>query len=101
MAQEWAKKFYKSKRWQIARDYALRRDNFMCQSPGCYKPAEEVHHIIHLTQQNIDDPEIATNPDNLVSLCRDCHFKEHKKERKDSGILPQVVFIDGRPVVKN
>lgn len=77
----------------------MRRDNYLCQAEGCYNPAQEVHHIQPLTPDNIDDPEIATNPDNLIALCRDCHFKEHKKKEKEDGVLPQVTFINGRPVV--
>lgn len=99
MAQAWAEKFYHSKRWKDAREYTLMRDNYMCQAEGCFHPAEEVHHIIHLTPENIDDPDISTNPDNLVSLCRACHFKQHKKI-ENADILPEIIFIDGRPIIK-
>lgn len=54
------------------------RDNYLCVL--CGKPAEEVHHIIHLSPKNIDDIEVTINPDNLQSLCKDCHFKQHKGE---------------------
>lgn len=48
-----------------------------CLAEGRYTPAEEVHHIIELTPENINSPSIALNPDNLVSLCRECHRARH------------------------
>lgn len=77
MARDFAKSFYNSKEWANTRDYVLRRDKFLCR---CGRPATEVHHIIHLSPQNIGDVSITMNPDNLISLCRDCHFEEHKGE---------------------
>jgi len=77
MARDFAKSFYNSKEWEQTRDYIMRRDKYLCR---CGKPATEVHHIIHLSPQNIGDVSITMNPDNLVSLCRDCHFEAHKGE---------------------
>ena len=77
MARDFAKSFYKSKEWQQTRDYILKRDRYLCR---CGKPATEVHHIKHLSPQNINDVTVTMNPANLVSLCRDCHFEEHKGE---------------------
>lgn len=45
-----------------------------------------VHHKIHLTRDNISDPQISLNPDNLESLCDDCHKLEHDSERKDGNV---------------
>jgi 5-methylcytosine-specific restriction endonuclease McrA len=71
-------KFYKSKEWENVRKYCLMRDNYLCQH--CGRPASDVHHIKHLTEDNIWDPSIALNPDNLVSLCWKCHRDEHKAD---------------------
>lgn len=79
MAREFAKQFYHSKEWQKCRSYILKRDNYLCTK--CGNPAEEVHHSKHLTPQNIMDPAITLNPDNLISLCKDCHFAEHKADK--------------------
>lgn len=79
MAREFAKAFYKSKEWQMTREYVLRRDNYLCVK--CGRPAEEVHHIKHLSPSNIYDPAVTMNPDNLASLCKDCHFAEHKADK--------------------
>ena len=58
----------------------MARDTWLCQDclrKGKYTPAEEVHHILELTPDNINDPEVTLNPDNLVALCRECHKQRH------------------------
>lgn len=79
MAKDFAKKFYDSKLWGDIREGVLQRDHYTCQR--CGKPAQEVHHIIHLSEDNINDPNITINGKNLESLCHDCHSKEHVKDR--------------------
>ncbi len=78
MARAFAKAFYRSKEWSQVRQYVLIRDKYLCRN--CGAPAEEVHHIKHLTPDNIWDASVSLNPDNLVSLCRDCHFAVHKRD---------------------
>ena len=78
MARNFSKSFYNSKEWQAVRSAALMRDRYLCQH--CGKPAAEVHHIIHLTPDNVNDPAVTMNLSNLVSLCKDCHFEEHRGE---------------------
>jgi 5-methylcytosine-specific restriction endonuclease McrA len=36
-----------------------------------------VHHIRHLTPENIGDPKVSLAYDNLMRLCRDCHAFMH------------------------
>ena len=79
MARPFAKPFYDSKEWEKVRNFVMLRDKYMCQV--CGRPAQEVHHIIHLSPENIYDPKITLNPENLVSLCRDCHFETHAKDK--------------------
>lgn len=84
MAQQFAKRFYKSKRWQRVRDYVYSRDNGLCQDclkAGRITPGLEVHHLITLTASNIDDADIALNPDKLITLCYECHKKRHWHDR--------------------
>ena len=88
MARDFAKSFYDSAAWKKTRAYILMRDHYKCTR--CSNPAEEVHHIIRLSPENMTDANITLNPKNLVSLCKDCHFKEHEAEkvhgtRKASG----------------
>ena len=77
---DFAKEFYQSKAWRKVRDYVFKRDLKLCVR--CGKPGEIVHHKIYLTPENINDPEISLNADNLETLCRDCHAAEHE------GTLP-------------
>ena len=79
MARDFAKAFYKSKEWKAVRGYVLMRDKYLCTK--CGAAAEEVHHIKHLTPQNIIDVSISLNPENLTCLCKSCHFEIHKIDK--------------------
>lgn len=103
MAKEWAKAFYNSTAWQQARGAALKRDRYTCQTEGCFHVAEEVHHKIELTPENINNKRIALGMDNLVSLCGQCHKQitkaEHEKSNTGSVKLQRIVFDEnGYPV---
>lgn len=81
----WAERFYKSKRWQRCREYVWQRDKGLCQiclNKGIITPGSTVHHIIELTQENINDEAVSLNPDNLVTVCMDCHAAAHKNPRR-------------------
>lgn len=103
MAKEWAKWFYNSKEWKETRKYILKRDRYTCRQPGCYRIAEEVHHIEELTPENINDINISLNPKNLIALCSDCHkaiTKREHRSNKTCSILPVVMFDEkGYPVI--
>lgn len=73
---EFARKFYLSAAWRETREYIYKRDMGLCVR--CGRPGEIVHHIIHLTPRNIDNPSITLSEDNLELLCRDCHAQEHE-----------------------
>lgn len=82
---EYAEAFYKSTTWQQCRETAIKRDRYLCvdcMKKGFQTPAEEVHHIKPITPENINDPEITLNLDNLVSLCRECHKARHNRKEK-------------------
>lgn len=81
MSREFSRAFYHSKEWEKVRHFVLMRDRFKCQK--CGKPAQEVHHIEHLSPENIWKPEITLNPDNLISLCKEDHFKIHEKDKAE------------------
>ena len=77
---EFAKQFYKSKKWNKCRNTYMAMVGGLCED--CYRmgritPAEEVHHIKFITPDNIDDPSITLSYDNLVALCRECHKARH------------------------
>lgn len=82
----WAKQFYHTAAWLSVRDNVLRRDMMLCQDclkAGRYTPAREVHHIIELTAENVKDPSVSLNPDNLVSLCHGCHQSRHRPGQEE------------------
>ena len=94
MAQPWARAFYLSKPWRQQRQHALNRDRYSCVD--CGGRAEEVHHIVELTPENITDYNVALNLDNLVSLCFDCHQKRH---RGAGDVVDGFVFDEDGQVV--
>lgn len=53
-----------------------------CRERGLIAPADEVHHKIRLTPENVNKPEIALNWGNLIALCTECHKEMHKKQKR-------------------
>ena len=73
--------FYVSQAWRKCRADYLRSVGFLCErcaKEGIIRPADDVHHRIRLTQENIRDPGVALNFANLEALCGECHRKEHR-----------------------
>lgn len=72
---EYARSFYNSKAWRLcSRGFMLSKDG-LCER--CGRIADICHHKTYITPENINDPEITLNWDNLEALCQDCHNKEH------------------------
>lgn len=92
MAKPWAKKFYKSKQWLLIREIVILNQHGLCNKCGEAKLIE-VHHKEKLTQENINDPNITLNIDNLEGLCRDCHFEHHRLEY-EKVITPDGITFD-------
>ncbi len=93
MAREFAGGFYKSKSWKNTRRayYELRHGLCeRCLRNGVLSQGAIVHHKIHLTPANINDPAVSLSFSNLELLCRECHAKEHA-ERK-AAAEPRVSF---------
>jgi 5-methylcytosine-specific restriction enzyme A len=95
MAAPYAIKFYQSKQWRGVRAIVLNRDQYTCRN--CYRRASEVHHIIGLTPDNIDDINISLNPDNLMCLCHDCHDRITKGFSGD--VAAGYIFDDDGQIV--
>ena len=86
MAKDFSVRFYKSSLWRECRNgYAASRGHLCerCLSRGVLSLGEIVHHKIELTPENINDPEITLNWNNLELLCRFCHTEVHDR-RKNS-----------------
>lgn len=73
--------FYKTEQWKNCRDAYAKSVGGLCEKclqNGRYEPGEIVHHKVPLTPQNVSDPEISLNWDNLQLLCRMCHGDAHR-----------------------
>lgn len=62
-----------------------------CLQNGIVKAGVIVHHKIHLTPENITDPNVTLNWSNLELLCRDCHAVEHTNRRYKIDAFGKVV----------
>lgn len=79
---EFAKAFYKSKAWHDCREAYMHSVGYLCENcrrKGILKTGDTVHHKVHLTPENIKDPSVTLNWENLELVCRDCHAEIHKK----------------------
>ena len=80
-----ASRFYGSPAWKSCRDAFRKSRGKLCErclargiiNAGSKENPLQVHHKIKLTPDNIDDPSITLNWDNLETLCQDCHAAEH------------------------
>lgn len=67
----------KLREWQIA-NYPLCHD---CALNGLSVPATEAHHKVPFGTGKTDEEKFALllDPENIVSLCHECHMKRHNK----------------------
>lgn len=82
---EYAKDFYTSPQWRKCRDSYMNSIGMMCElckANGIYERAVIVHHKIHITPANINDPRITLDSNNLQGLCRSHHMQVHSKKEK-------------------
>lgn len=63
--------FYHSPMWKRAQRAKRLQARGICEK--CGKAGWEVHHIVPLTDENVDDPNVAIGMDNLMLLCTSCH----------------------------
>lgn len=81
---EYAKGFYKSKAWKDCRAAYAKSVGGLCEvclKDGIYRAGEIVHHKEHINPDNINDPRIILDWNNLQLVCRDCHAELHPKHR--------------------
>ena len=78
MAKDYSKSFYQSKEWKKLRRYVCESRNWTCEECGEY--GDQVHHIIEITPENINDTSITLNEENLELVCETCHNKKRNKE---------------------
>ena len=94
--------FYTSWIWRKCRKaFAISKGN-LCErclkrgiiNPGSKDQPLEAHHKIQLTADNVHNPAIALNWDNLELLCKSCHDEERERKSKRWKVDP-----DGRVIL--
>ncbi|MBO5032158.1 MAG: hypothetical protein J6D08_09780 [Lachnospiraceae bacterium] len=102
MAKKYAKSFYNSKAWKKCKNSYITQciitDGGMCEechvNSGCI-----VHHKIMLTENNINNPDVALNHENLKYVCKDCHDKFEGHGVGNKKTKPLFSFdVDGQPI---
>lgn len=100
------KQFYKSKAWEDFRKIVIAErtadDGFVycahCGKPIVNKYDLIVHHKKELDEVNVNDVEVALNPDNVECIHFDCHNKVHKRfgygtPPRFKGVISKKVYI--------
>ena len=85
MSTDTANRFYGSAEWKACRAAYKKSVGGLCErclKQGLYVPGEIVHHKEHINADNLTDPQILTDFNNLELLCRKCHAEVHGKQRK-------------------
>lgn len=89
--------FYCSKAWRtLAYKLKVERGG-KCERTGeIFADLSQLigHHKIELTEDNVDDPNVSLNPDNIEIIS----FKEHNKEHRRFGNKQKVYIIYGSPL---
>ena len=94
-------RFYGSKAWQDLRTVKIMESQGRCAR--CGKDFSDntsqliAHHKEHLTPENLSDPHVALNPENVEIVCTKCHAHYHDNR---GYIRPprQVFIVYGAPL---
>lgn len=84
---DFAKAFYTSQAWKECREAYRKSVGGLCErclKSGLYTAGEIVHHKIHITPDNVNDPSVTLNFKNLELVCRECHALEHGTPKRFS-----------------
>lgn len=97
--------FYKSDKWQkfrqlrIAKNIDQNHGVLVCEH--CHKPIQterdcEVHHIKHLTEDNVTDGELSLSVENTMCVHHQCHNQIHRRYNGQKA-EKQVFLVYGPP----
>ena len=100
--------FYRSKAWEaFIRVIAAERTDengviwcAHCGQPIIYKYDRIAHHKIHLTLANVNDANIALNPDNIDLVHHRCHNEIHERfgfAKPQAPRMKKVYLVHGSP----
>ena len=89
-------KFYTSWTWRKCRTAFAKSKGNLCErclargiiQPGSKEQPLETHHKIPLNRDNVNDPNVALNWNNLELLCKQCHDEERERKAKRWRIDP-------------
>ena len=107
MAREFAVAFYHSGAWKRAREAYMKKvvdspwgkvPPYVCErcfAQGETTAATVVHHVRHITPENINDPYVTLDERNFQRLCVDCHAAVHSGCER-----PRVAFDEMGNVVR-
>lgn len=107
MARDFAVSFYHSRAWKHARAAYLRKPVDTpwgvvppgmcerCYARGELVPAVVVHHVTHISPQNVGDPSVTLDESNFQRLCVDCHAAVHSGNER-----PRVAFDEHGNVIR-
>ena len=72
--------------WPVIRSEIIRRDQFTCQLCGIQTEEKslQVHHIVPF--RNFANLESANQPENLITLCKNCHHRVEAAVKMRSGL---------------
>lgn len=91
--------FYCRKEWLDLAQACKIKSGGVCSRCGSINDMSELrpHHKIELTLENVDDPRIALNPDNIEVLCRECHDLAHPHHFGNFIGQKHVYLVHGSP----
>ena len=75
------KKYYGNKQWKLLREWQITNYPlcYDCALNGRSRAATEVHHIRPFSEGSTEEErmELLLSPENITSLCHECHMKRH------------------------
>ena len=95
--------FYDSAAWANTRRNYKQSVGGLCErclANGIIRPADVVHHITPLNDDNIKDLNVSLGWCNLQALCTDCHALVHSTRLKEREARRYTIDKDGRVKVK-
>ena len=101
---DYAKVFYKSKQWKDCRAAYLKSVGGLCERclrQGLFTPGKIVHHKIHITPENIGNPLITLDWNNLELVCHNCHNEIHEHDFNHPGRNRRYLIDENGKVITN